>query len=179
MVTRRYAPELDLSGWLQGGPVTLADLRGRVVMLETFQMLCPGCVAYGLPLAQRVHQSFRSSDVTVIGLHTVFEHHDVMGRDALAAFVSEYRFDFPIGIDRHVAGPIPATMQHYELRGTPSTVLIDRNGRIAHAYFGSVDELMLGVEIGRLLSDDPDPDGSPAHPGHTDAPACRPDGICT
>lgn len=42
------APEWDAVGWFNSGPLTLADLRGRVVVLEAFQMLCPGCVAHGL-----------------------------------------------------------------------------------------------------------------------------------
>jgi hypothetical protein len=48
----------------------------------------------------------------VLGLHTVFEHRDVMGRDALAVFLSEYRIDLPVGIDRHDRDPVPLTMQH-------------------------------------------------------------------
>ncbi len=178
MRTGSTAPELDVSGWLQGLPVTLAELRGRVVMLETFQMLCPGCVAYGLPLAQRVHRSFPSTDVTVIGLHTVFEHHDVMGRDALAAFVSEYQLEFPIAIDRHENDPVPVTMQRYQLRGTPSTVLIDRDGRIAHSAFGAFDELALGAQIGRLLTEHPTPGAAPTQPAPHDAPVCEPGRPC-
>ena len=75
-----YGPigELDVTEWVGEPPGSLADLRGRVVAIEAFQMLCPGCVQHGLPQAQRLHRLFRREDVVVIGLHTVFEHHDVM-----------------------------------------------------------------------------------------------------
>jgi hypothetical protein len=91
----------------------------------------------------------------VLGLHTVFEHRDVMGRDALAVFLSEYRIDLPVGIDRHDRDPVPLTMQHYGLRGTPSTVLIDRGGRLRHSAFGAVDDLVLGAQLGQLLAEAP------------------------
>lgn len=152
MNTRDVAPPLAVSEWIQGTPVSLADLRGSVVVLETFQMLCPGCVAYGLPMAQRLH-GLGLPGVVVLGLHTVFEHHDVMGPEALRAFASEYRLTFPIAVDEAGRGDVPVTMERYRLQGTPSTVLIDRQGRIAHSQFGNVDELSLGVAIGRLLAE--------------------------
>ncbi len=53
-----------------------------------------------MPQAKRVAETFDDQDVVVIGLHTVFEHHSAQGtRDALAAFLHEYRITFPVGID--------------------------------------------------------------------------------
>ena len=66
-------PEWQVSTWLNTPrPLTLQGLRGKVVLLHTFQMLCPGCVTYGLPQAQRVRRAFPESEVAVVGLHTVF-----------------------------------------------------------------------------------------------------------
>lgn len=146
--------KLDIVGWVNAEPIDLADLQGRVVLVETFQMLCPGCVSHGLPQAQRVRQAFPVSDVVVLGLHTVFEHHDVMGPDALRVFLSEYRIDFPVAVDRPSdGGPIPSTMARYQLRGTPSTLLIDRDGHLRHSLFGASEDLVLGALIGRLLAE--------------------------
>lgn len=147
---------LDVSSWSNSAPVDLTELRGRVVMIETFQMLCPGCISHGLPQAQRVQRAFSGDHVVVIGLHTVFEHHDVMGPDALAVFLAEYRIEFPVAIDRHDEGranTIPATMARYQLRGTPSTLLVDRAGNLRHSFFGTVDDLALGFHIGQLLAE--------------------------
>ena len=52
----QLAPEWVTSQWFNSPPLTLADLRGRIVVLGTFQMLCPGCVANGLPQLQRVER---------------------------------------------------------------------------------------------------------------------------
>ncbi|MBB1603418.1 redoxin domain-containing protein [Variovorax sp. UMC13] len=149
------APPLQIAQWLNTDtPLTLASLRGRVVVLEAFQMLCPACVTHSLPQASKVRQLFAAKDVAVIGLHTVFEHHDVMGPMALEAFVREYRLGFPIGIDAPSGGSIPATMREYQMQGTPSTVLIDRQGRLRMSHFGVLDDIALGAAIGQLLAED-------------------------
>lgn len=149
------APPLQVDEWLNVcAPVYLAGLRGKVVLLYAFQMLCPACLAHGLPQAERVHRMFREDDVAVIGLHTVFEHHDVTGPAALRAFTQEYRWSFPIGIDRPAPdGNIPMTMRDYALGGTPSLVLLDRRGHIRLHHLGSIDDLALGSAIGRLLEE--------------------------
>ncbi|WP_151637438.1 peroxiredoxin family protein [Noviherbaspirillum aerium] len=148
-------PELDVAEWINTPqPIRLADLRGRVVVLHAFQMLCPGCVMYGIPQAERIVRAFPTPDVAVLGLHTVFEHHDVMTPAALRAFASEYRISMPIGIDRPAEqGSVPRTMRMLQLRGTPSLVLIDRSGRIRHQHLGQVEDLRVGAEIGALLAE--------------------------
>lgn len=148
--TESPAPELDVSSWI-GTPSPLESLRGRVVLVEAFQMLCPGCVRFGLPQAQRVQHAF--PEVAVVGIHTVFEHHEVTGPDALAVFLAEFGIDFPVGIDRHDGQSIPVTMRQYSLRGTPSTLVIDKAGRLRFSHFGTVDDLNLGVVLGRLLAE--------------------------
>lgn len=150
----QLAPEFQVSQWLNSKqPIALTALRGRVVVLHAFQMLCPGCVTHGLPQATAIRRSFAESEVAVIGLHSVFEHHDVMGAAALEAFVDEYRLEFPIGIDHPAANSnIPLTMQAYRLRGTPSLILIDRSGMIRFHHFGRLDDLMVGGLIGQLVA---------------------------
>jgi peroxiredoxin len=148
------ALELQISQWLNTpAPISLRQLRGRVVVLHAFQMLCPGCVAHGLPQATLIRETFPESDVAVIGLHTVFEHHAVMNADALRAFVHEYHLSFPIGIDMpSERGAIPKTMSAYGLRGTPSLVLIDREGAVRLNHFGRIDDMRVGAIIGQLVA---------------------------
>ena len=148
-------PEWIISQWFNTAePLSSEQFRGEVLLLHFFQMLCPGCVSHALPQAQAVHQRFGGSGLRVVGIHSVFEHHDAMPPNALAAFIHEYRLSFPIGIDQQAEhGPIPITMQAYRLRGTPSLLLIDRNGRIRTHVFGRVDDLELGVALGNLLSE--------------------------
>ncbi len=148
------APELQVADWLNTpAPLCLADFRGRVLLIGAFQMLCPGCVSHGLPQVQRVARLFPSDQVAVIGLHTVFEHHEAQGsRAALAAFAHEYRLTFPLGIDRQKDG-LPATMTAYRMEGTPTLVGIDRNGNRRFQHTGAVDDLVLGNVLGTLLAE--------------------------
>ncbi len=148
------APEFATSRWFNTpSDVTLAGLRGHVVVIEAFQMLCPGCVSHGLPQAQRIHSTF-GSQVTVLGLHTVFEHHAAMTPVSLEAFLHEYRITFPVGVDAHdQPGGTPITMGRYQLRGTPSLVLVDRAGRIRSTTFGHGEDLVVGAELGRLIDE--------------------------
>jgi peroxiredoxin len=155
MSTRSIAPALQVSGWLNApANFTLQQLRGRVVVLEAFQMLCPGCVSHGLPQAQRIIESFDAKDVAVIGLHTVFEHHAAQGtRVALEAFAHEYRLKFPIGMDQHDSHGVPQTMNAYRMQGTPTFVLIDREGRLRMQHFGRLDDLRVGAAIAATLAE--------------------------
>lgn len=167
IISASTAPELQTSGWLNTPqPLTLASLRGKVVVLHTFQIFCPGCVQVGIPQAQRISQEFDSERVAVIGLHTVFEHHPVMGRDALEVFVYEYRLRFPIGIDKYEGKPqgVPLTMRAYQMQGTPTLILIDKSGRIRLHKFGHVSDLSVGFSIGALLSEEIEIDESAAIP---------------
>jgi hypothetical protein len=149
------APEWQTTTWFNTPtPITLASLRGRVVLLHAFQMLCPGCVLHGLPQAQRVAATFAAAPLTVVGLHTVFEHHDVMGPAALDVFLKEYRVGFPVAVDRpdsRVGSPL--TMQAYAMRGTPTVLLIDGQGLVRRHVFGAYDDLKLGYDLGLLITE--------------------------
>lgn len=152
----RPAPAWQTAAWFNTpGPLRLEGLRGKVVLLHAFQMLCPACVAHGLPQAGRLAELFAGAPLAVVGLHTVFEHHAVMGSDALRAFLQEYRISFPVGVDAPGAGgdPMPRTMRAYAMRGTPTTVLIDARGRLRRQLFGVHDDLLLGAEVGALLAE--------------------------
>lgn len=148
-------PELQVSRWLNTSePLSLAKLKGRVVALAAFQMLCPACVQHGLPQARKLTERFSADEVAVIGLHTVFEHYDAMTPGALKAFVREYRWPFPIAIDQPNGKTIPKTMAAYELRGTPALLLFDRQGRLRRHYLGQADDMRVAAEIMALAIED-------------------------
>ena len=154
----RSAPPIDAVHWLNTPrPIALDDLRGRVVVIEAFQMLCPGCVSSGLPQASRIARLFPAEHVQVLGLHCVFEHHEAQGSlAALTAFQHEYRWPFPIAIDRPSGeGGVPHTMRSYRLQGTPSLVLIDREGRLRQNHFGHVEDMTVGAQIMALMLERP------------------------
>jgi peroxiredoxin len=122
------APVMDTVAWINTPkPLILSQLKGKVVVIHAFQMLCPGCVSHGIPQASAIYNLYAKEDVQVIGLHTVFEHHEVMTVDALKVFVSEYKIAFPIAVDKpSESGLIPNTMASYQMRGTPTLIVLDK-----------------------------------------------------
>lgn len=152
---RPAAPELQVSRWFNArGPISLSGLRGKIVVLHAFQMLCPGCVAHSIPQAKKLHEFARGGgDVQVLGIHTVFEHHEAMTPVSLAAFIHEYRLTMPIAVDKPGAdGPLPMTMRRYGMRGTPTAILIGRDGRVLHHGFGQEDDMAMGARIAMALA---------------------------
>ena len=153
---RVLAPPWRCSQWFNvaGAAPTLQHLRGKVVVLHAFQMLCPACVAHGVPLAEQIHRTAEAKDLAVVGLHTVFEHHAAMTPVALEAYLHEYRVTHPVGVDVRTPGQaIPATMAAYGMRGTPTLLVIDRAGRVRQHLFGQADALALGMLLGRLIAE--------------------------
>lgn len=148
------AHQLYASEWLNTEkPLDLADFHGRVLVVEVFQMLCPGCVNHGLPQAQRISQTFAQQDVAVIGLHSVFEHHEAMTPVSLRAFLYEFRIRFPVAIDAAGKGPMPRTMAEWELEGTPTLLIFDRQGRLRAQHFGAFSDLGIGAQIMALVTE--------------------------
>ncbi|BAW80394.1 alkyl hydroperoxide reductase/ thiol specific antioxidant/ Mal allergen [Candidatus Nitrosoglobus terrae] len=154
-LNRVLAPDWHIAQWFNTDQsLHLSNLRGKVVILHAFQMLCPGCVIHGLPQTQKIYNTFDPNDVTIIGLHTVFEHHDVMTPQALDAFIHEYRYTFPIGVDQPGERlGIPMTMGIYGMRGTPSLIMIDHKGYIHKHSFGRDDDMKVGADIAMLISE--------------------------
>ena len=150
------APHHDLivSEWLNTDtPLSLSALRGKIVVVEAFQMLCPGCVSHGLPQAQTIQRTFPTAEVTVIGLHSVFEHHAAMTPVSLKAFLHEYRITFPVAVDMPGSGPLPRTMELFRLQGTPSLLIFDREGKLRAHHFGQVHDMVIGAEIATLMGE--------------------------
>ncbi len=149
------APELLVHTWFNTDqPLLLSGLRGRVIVLAAFQVLCPNSIAHGVSQAKRIFDTFSSNDVCVIGLHATFEHHDAISIAVIKAFMHEYRLKFPIALDQpNTTGPIPLTMERYKMRGTPSLILIDKRGFVRKHAFGVVDDLRIGAEIGALTQE--------------------------
>ena len=146
------APELTAQAWFNAdNEIQLAELRGRVVVLSAFQVLCPHSLSFGVPQTLRIHRTFDPKEVAVIGLHATFEHHEAITPAVVKAFIQEHRLKYPIALARpSKTGPIPETMERYRMRGTPSLILIDKQGVIRKHAFGPVDDLRVGAEIGAL-----------------------------
>ncbi len=71
-----FLSDISVETWAQGGPITLKDFVGSVVLVEVFQVNCPGCFLYALPKAIQLHETYHKKGLVVIGLATAFEDYD-------------------------------------------------------------------------------------------------------
>ena len=207
------APELAVESWVQGEPSTIAKEKGKVILIEVFQVNCPGCFIHGFPEVIEIYNQYQGQPLVVWGLATAFEDFDknnlenlktllrtgevigetleAMNRSALLnANRLEYPISFPIAWDQlkkntpdaseenvkkiirrdiETFDSLPAktqgmiaqqvktylnekkysaqTFETYELRGTPSTILIDKKGILRHKLFGSDQGLEEKVKL--------------------------------
>jgi peroxiredoxin len=212
------APNLILSDWVQGLPTNIDKMLGNVIVVEVFQVNCPGCFLYGLPQAVSLYEKFKDKEVKVIGVATAFEDYDKNTIENLKLLVSEgkvigetykalkqhgklvesdklyFKIPFPIAHDKVIKMPTavtdqmikefiniyvqdystysnkdkseltqrvhdylankeysPLTFETYRLRGTPSSIIIDREGALRYSFFGS--EGYLEGAVNELLSE--------------------------
>jgi hypothetical protein len=149
-------PEFAASDWLNAPePKPLASLKGKVVVLTAFQTHCPGSLKHGLPQAKRMADGFMDDEVVILGLNTAFEEPEKQTKDKLAAFLAEQGLSFPVAKDKPNGGDIPETMAAYEIQGTPTTLIFDRQGRLRRHYLGRVDDIRLAAEVMAFCMESP------------------------
>ncbi|MDP1558929.1 MAG: TlpA family protein disulfide reductase [Nitrosomonas sp.] len=124
--------DITVDTWVQGGSVTADDLVGSVVLVEVFQVNCPGCFLYALPKAIQLHEKYQDKGLVVIGLATAFEDYDKNTLENLQRLVETgevigqtfkalhqhgmltdgklgWRLPFAVGMDRVVPESEPVT----------------------------------------------------------------------
>ena len=66
------APNLKVSKWVQGVDTNLDKQNDNIVVVEVFQVNCPGCFMYGIPESIEIHNKYKSEGVSVLGMATAF-----------------------------------------------------------------------------------------------------------
>ena len=75
-VIGQKAPNLKISKWVQGMDTNFDKEGDNIVLVEVFQVNCPGCFMYGIPEAIEIHNKYKADGVTVLGVATAFEDFD-------------------------------------------------------------------------------------------------------
>ena len=146
-VSRLRAPELTGRGWLNTGgrALSLADLRGRIVVLDFWTFCCVNCL-HVLDELRPLEEKYADS-LVLIGVHSPkFEHEaDAV---ALAAAVERYAVHHPVLDD-----PELATWQAYTARAWPTLVVIDPEGYIVASMSGEGHAHGLSVLVEELIAE--------------------------
>ena len=75
-VIGQKAPNFGVSEWVQGAPTNFDQEKDHVVLLEVFQVNCPGCFMHAIPEAIEIYNKYKDDGVRVLGLATAFEDFD-------------------------------------------------------------------------------------------------------
>ncbi|MEM8687420.1 MAG: TlpA disulfide reductase family protein [Pseudomonadota bacterium] len=140
----RLAPMWEITEWLNGDGGNVDTLKGKVIIVDFFQLWCPGCNRFSGPLMQHWQEKFaehiKGGRLQMVKIHTVFEGHSYQNPDKLKSYVTEKAITMPVGIDRHEAGQrVPITMRRYRTSGTPEMVIISPEGIIVFQKFGGFE----------------------------------------
>ncbi len=129
---------------LDGATLTNETLKGRVVLVNFWATWCLPCRAE-MPLLQAMYLRHRDSGLVVLGLSA-----DVTGDAAVRQFLHERSITYPVS----VVGPSGADA-FGGVRGYPTSLLIDRRGRIRHRALGPLAMLSFEPAVRRLLAEAP------------------------
>ncbi len=75
-VIGQKTPNLGVSEWIQGTPTNLDQEKDKVVLVEVFQVNCPGCFMNAIPEAIEIYNKYKDDGVRVLGIATAFEDFD-------------------------------------------------------------------------------------------------------
>jgi peroxiredoxin len=135
-VVGRPAPPWELEQWINSKPLTLASLRGKVVLVRWFMSPeCPFCTATA-PSLNQLHREYAARGLVVVGAY----HHkraEPLGPGEVAGYAAQYGFQFPVAVD-----PEWRTLRNWWLRPAHSrrwtsvSFLIDRRGVVRHVHTG-------------------------------------------
>ncbi len=128
--SRGTAPEfVGLEGWINSGPLTMANLRGRPVLVNFWARQCYNC-RNAMPAIKGWYASYKDKGFVVVGVHTP-EFDSEKSRPALEAAVARQGILHPVAQDN-----ASATWNAFGNQFWPAEYLIDKSGRIVYSHFG-------------------------------------------
>ena len=70
------APNLKIAQWVQGLDTNLDKQGDNIILVDVFQVNCPGCFMYGIPESIEIYNKYKTEGVSVLGVATAFEDFD-------------------------------------------------------------------------------------------------------
>jgi cytochrome c biogenesis protein CcdA/thiol-disulfide isomerase/thioredoxin len=140
------APEfVGIQDWINSNPLTLAQLKGKVVLVDFWTYTCINCIR-SLPYVEGWYQEYQKDGLVVIGVEAPeFSYEKIPSN--VAAAVKQDGLTYPIAIDGNLD-----TWNAYHNEYWPADYLIDRNGNVRREYFGEGEYAQTEQAIRGLLS---------------------------
>ena len=143
---RTPAPDFQCKVWLNSPPLTLRELRGKVVLIDFWEYTCINCIRT-FPYLRRWNQLYGPLGLVVIGVHTP-EFDFAKDPKRVADAVKRFKFTFPIAVDSD-----QRIWDAFENQAWPAKYLIDKDGRIAFTHLGEGDYAEFERHIQQLLKE--------------------------
>ena len=142
---RHPAPDFTgIDGWLNTTRLTLADLRGKVVLIDFWTFSCVNCVRT-IPHLQTLYNDYRNDGLVIVGVHSPeFDFEKVPA--SVAAAVTRLGVTWPVAVDSEMA-----TWNAYRNQFWPAEYLLDQQGRVAYTSFGEGDYDKTAAAVAQLL----------------------------
>jgi len=140
------APDFaGVTNWFNSKPLSLADLRGKVVLVDFWTYGCVNCVNT-LPHVTELYAKYRDRGLVVVGIHTPefpFEH----SASNVQAALKRHGITYPVGQDND-----SQTWNAYRNRYWPAQYIVDQNGKIVFQHDGEGQYDQIDRTIARLLN---------------------------
>ena len=135
------APELAPTEWVNSQPFRLADLRGRVALVEFWTFDCVNC-QHVVPALAQWHQMYSPRGLVIVGVHTPEFRHERELSNVRAA-LQQFGIAYPVLLDNDFD-----TWRAYRNRAWPTMYLVDKLGviRYTHVGEGSYEQTRRAIE---------------------------------
>lgn len=152
------APNWRVKTWINTEPVHLSRLRGKIVVLEFFQMDCHLCEDFTLPVLERWYRLFseeiRLGQMVFVSIHSVPELALYQTEPRLRRFIRSRGIRRAVGIDLNRYGhQRPETMRRYNISEIPVMVFIDKRGDVRFRKTGRFSAHVAEKYLRQLLAE--------------------------
>jgi thiol-disulfide isomerase/thioredoxin len=140
------APEFTgIEKWLNSEPLTMQQLRGKVVLVDFWTYTCINCINT-LPHLKSWHQKYKDQGLVVVGVHTP-EYPFERSTDNVKTAIKRFDLRFPVAQDNRYA-----TWGAYNNQFWPASYLIDKKGQVVYSHFGEGQYAQTEAAIQALLA---------------------------
>lgn len=141
------APEFTgIEKWLNSEPLTMEQLRGKVVLVDFWTFDCINCINT-LPYVKSWHDKYKDQGLVIVGVHTPEFLHE-RSTDNVKAALKRFDIRYPVAQDNRYA-----TWSAYSNRYWPATYLINKKGQIVYKHFGEGRYKETEAQIRALLAE--------------------------